>query len=79
MKLIAATTIAFLSLGATSGTFQEPPKTAPVQMKLAQDMKCYINREVRNGSVKTCYYDCLGSTRSITVNYQDSCPSTMQR
>jgi len=35
---------------------------------------CTLEREATSGTEKFCYYDCVGSKKTITINANEFCP-----
>jgi len=38
---------------------------------------CTLEREATSGAEKFCYYDCVGSKKTITINANEFCPLDM--
>ncbi|EJB04818.1 hypothetical protein Rleg9DRAFT_3677 [Rhizobium leguminosarum bv. trifolii WSM597] len=57
--------------------FPQQSSTLPKLPQVQTAMMCMKSGEQTSGMNKICYYDCMGSTKAITVRATDLCPLTI--
>lgn len=67
MNFLLAVVAATASLGV------EVPMT-PISQTTELAVMCFKSGEQTSGMNKICYYDCMGSTKAITVGVAQLCP-----